>query len=798
LGLTDAGKSALLGALARSAEFQEKQLGGRLTEPTLGLRTLRQTVYENRTMPASAELALYPLRFDTFGNGRNSASVSTDYVFVDPDGRRASELLGGVNGVAPRIGIESLGDYVSQADAVLLVVDASAPDAWIDAGFAECLTFLRKFRRQRGSNTNIAGLPVFLVLTKCDLLARPGDTAAIWAERMEARKEEATQRFSEFLHRNQEPGFGTFDFTPTATAIRQPALANSPARADEPYGVADLFRDVLIASRDHYQRRTHSSDRLRQLLLIVGTIAAFLIGFASIVTLQRTIWKPTPIVAALEAYKSDEGSPPLGHLHEPLGGKIEQLTLISRDPDFARLSSADQKFVTARLEELQKYQEYVARLKTMRLPTAARDLEELTATEKTLRDDLAVPAEYEAAWKTSPAVTRRDKLLREIAPLRAAAKNVVAAYDRQRQELDDLFVGKIRLPWPEWSERVAKALVGAEQPPVNPQEPIADWPVAHGEVGPTYAIPLGFLDMVREQQRLKASADRLATFRDVTQAVGLTPTTGTHLRLGNGFTIDQAPSLLSSLRTSFPASATWSTKVIPDFALAEVKQAARSCYEQLVPAARVALSQLPIESSDNPLMAMTQRAAGLANFKAWSELAQGLLKLTGDTQDPLAELENFAKLEIFPITIQEVALALPRDMPGGPFTPNGSWILYVQNPRGITMKRVLKLVEPIEVGQPFRFRADDVKPLTYRPGDSLWSEVPLRDNQGNDWVLGWVGFGQLGKRYQFDRLARAPRLYRLDEKPEAGKFILDAKLAFIPPTGVPIVPDLVPDSIKNK
>jgi hypothetical protein len=173
----------LLGALARSAEFQERALGGRLSETTPGLRTLRQTVYENRTMPSSQEITAYPLRFEFFSDGRSAAPTASNFILIDPDGRRASELLGSLNGVPTRASSGSLGDFVANADAVLLVLDASAPDAWIDAGFSECLTFLRKFRRRRGQETDIAGLPVFLVLTKCDLLAKPGDTAAIWAER---------------------------------------------------------------------------------------------------------------------------------------------------------------------------------------------------------------------------------------------------------------------------------------------------------------------------------------------------------------------------------------------------------------------------------------------------------------------------------------------------------------------------------------------------------------------------------------------------------------------------------------
>ena len=76
----------------------------------------------------------------------------------------------------------------------------SAPTPWcwpwtppplreeLDAAFGEFDGYLRRMERRRGDRTDVGGLPVFLVLTKCDRLARPGEITADWLEHIEDRK----------------------------------------------------------------------------------------------------------------------------------------------------------------------------------------------------------------------------------------------------------------------------------------------------------------------------------------------------------------------------------------------------------------------------------------------------------------------------------------------------------------------------------------------------------------------------------------------------------------------------------
>src|SRR3989442_129506 len=82
--------------------------------------------------------------------------------------------------------------------------------------------------------TDVADLPVYLVLTKCDLLARKEDTFAKWLTRIDEGKRRVDEKFREYL-KEQGAGFGTLKMRLWATSIKRPALADRPAQAQEPF-----------------------------------------------------------------------------------------------------------------------------------------------------------------------------------------------------------------------------------------------------------------------------------------------------------------------------------------------------------------------------------------------------------------------------------------------------------------------------------------------------------------------------------------------------------------------------------
>ena len=65
--------------------------------------------------------------------------------------------------------------------------------------FAEFSDFLHVLEQGRSAENQVTDLPVYLVLSKCDLLAKKTDSAAVWIQRIEERKRQVHQRFQQFM-----------------------------------------------------------------------------------------------------------------------------------------------------------------------------------------------------------------------------------------------------------------------------------------------------------------------------------------------------------------------------------------------------------------------------------------------------------------------------------------------------------------------------------------------------------------------------------------------------------------------
>src|SRR5207248_1203740 len=176
-----------------------------------------------------------------------------------------------------------------EADALILAIDASATTSQVDDTFAEFGRFLRLLEYNRGQRTAVADLPVSLVLTKCDLLAGPGDTSALWKDRIEERKRKVDARFQEFLARTRATGgtpFGSIDLHGWATAVKQPALADTPAKPLEPYGVAELFRQAFASASGFKKRSGRATRRLLWTVAGALVLAAGMLGLAGFLFLH--------------------------------------------------------------------------------------------------------------------------------------------------------------------------------------------------------------------------------------------------------------------------------------------------------------------------------------------------------------------------------------------------------------------------------------------------------------------------------------------------------------------------------
>src|SRR4029077_14252576 len=119
-----------------------------------------------------------PLR----GNQEDQAG-QLEAVLYDCDGRAANEILTHRQMLSEQK--TRLAQAILLADALILVVDASAGPEQIDSDIGEFIRFLRLLEQSRGHRSEIGGLPVFLVLSKCDLLAQPNDSLAGWQQRID-------------------------------------------------------------------------------------------------------------------------------------------------------------------------------------------------------------------------------------------------------------------------------------------------------------------------------------------------------------------------------------------------------------------------------------------------------------------------------------------------------------------------------------------------------------------------------------------------------------------------------------
>ena len=468
-GMPDAGKSSLLGALVQAAQTQEHILGGKLIDKSHGLMELQRRLYEDRPRETLEEVAPYPIALEPLGaKDGQPPSPATEAVLFDCDGRIANELLARKDSLSGEIGRRTLAQAVLNADTLVLTIDVAAEGSQLKQHFAQFTRFLRMLERSRGQRTEVGGLPVYLVLTKCDLLARPTDTSAQWMEQIEEHKRDVHQRFQEFLARQaaqEQMPFGKIDLHVWATAVKRPALADAPARPKEPYGVAELFRQCLDSARAFRLRRRRATQRLGW---VVGLLAV-LIGFMTLLALFFMATRRETGISRYEkelrAFRSAHSDGPAERLQEPLERTIQDLRHFRDSPLFAKMPEDLQKYVVDHLKEAEAYQKYTRDFKAYQdreirrqSPRFAETEGELAKMEQAL-EKFPVPAEYRAAWQDTDVVRREREWRQDIEVMRREVSVAVKQLDdmiakaQQREKEDSLTRRKKLLEDLQWQEK---------------------------------------------------------------------------------------------------------------------------------------------------------------------------------------------------------------------------------------------------------------------------------------------------------------------------------------------------------
>lgn len=459
-GMPAAGKSALLGALVQSAETQPQLLGGQMADPSGGLHDLRKQTYDQKLAETQQDVVPLDLVLQTTAD-----TATRTATLFDCAGRVAQEYLSGqrtLEEAAP------LTQALHEADALLLVVDAAAGPAQLDQTFKICIDFLRLLEKERGRRTEIAGLPVYLVLAKCDLLARKEDTQALWLQRMEEGKRKINKRLQEALRAESsgEPlPFGAVDLHVWATAVRRPPLADRPARPQEPYGVAELFRQVLDSARAYHGSRTQSGRRLRN--AVVGLLAV--LAVMGLVAGAFFAGRPSPEVAALEKsirqVLPGRTAPASERLRGNLEDKLKQLAKVQQEPEFAQLPTEMQEEVREAVREIEVYQKHLHKVSELGLVHHLKSEKEIEQKE-TLLAALEFPAEYAQSWAGTALGHKLKKYREDLTNLRAAAlaqKEWFEARGTEGEKLRKNFPGFARPDEAKkWDEQVEEFLARKE------------------------------------------------------------------------------------------------------------------------------------------------------------------------------------------------------------------------------------------------------------------------------------------------------------------------------------------------
>jgi G3E family GTPase len=489
-GTPGAGKTSLLGALAQAAATQGALLKGQLADPAGDWERLQKNTYAGTASPTE-ESESYDLRLQPSDNG----AIPIEAVVTDPSGKSAQEIL-------------KSKQPVLDMDTMLLAVDASLNGKQLAEEFQQFARWLIALRKARGKRTEIGELPVYLVLTKCDLLAKKEDTFAKWMQRIEEGKRRIDERFREFL-KEQGTGFGTIQLQLWATAIKRPALADRPAKAQEPFGVAELFRQCLQAAADFQERRRASQHRLHNLVVgAFGMVAVLALVVALLFEFQPGVHHSglDEQVQTLLPKKDAPAKERLQGSLKKLEEKQKALQAIENDPAFTRLPEPTQEAVAKYDAELAQYllaKQLAAVM--LKLPHLAKDQAEFKEMQKSVAS-FALPADHAKDWEETPLARQIQKVRKEYDALSNALKDE-ETWIRGQIDSDTALLKK--------GTKIYSKLLNKEN--LEPEEPEAWQKQYRDHMNPKFATPreeivkgvsrLTYEDLGKFEQMQKAQKD---------------------------------------------------------------------------------------------------------------------------------------------------------------------------------------------------------------------------------------------------------------------------------------------------
>ncbi|MBA4067695.1 MAG: hypothetical protein C0501_29120 [Isosphaera sp.] len=801
-GHTGSGKSALLGALLKAAETQGPTLRGEVLEASGRMASIRDAVYRGDDLKGNdTELTSYTVRLRPWRDGARAVTDPITVVLHDCSGAAAEGLIQHPDRLRNGARDAPVARAVVESDAIVLLVNGGADDEELQAAFEEFDTFLTRVAAGKVAAREVGGMPVLLALTQCDRLTRPGDTFAAWEGRVVQRADRAWAKFDAFLKDAEaEEGpspflpFGSIDLTVHAAAVRTPKLPGATAPPATPYGVAELFRDAFASAKARRERVTASDRRLKWTVRLAGAfVALLLLGVIAV-----ALFPPSPGTANLaervRGYELSEPPAAVRLAYPYLTRNRVMLTGFRDDRGFAALPDDLRDFVLGRLKEIDEYEAYRARLVDATAPGDTRSLEDLAKVEQSLNAELALPRP--AVWGETAAAQLRRKWQDDAAAIRKKEEEFL---DRYRDLARRGMVLTLRPSLAEnWRAEVA-ALAAEAGPPPGLADPLPGSPALPQPRGEavTARVPFEFERVYNARREWDAVRDRLLRLRDLGDALGLTAGPD-ELRVlvlpepGPGVNSAALPGArLAALLRSFPRESDdfreWEVRNFPDPARKVVadrldqtfRTGARHVQELL-------RTRAGLDTPDGWRKTADVLGDPATPFPEWGRLLHLLARLRDPAApNPVGELAAFLRRDAFDLDPTEFTVLIPPDLGLDKVTPAG--------PLTITAGAAARTFKPVGAGvregsaTRYRFAAEPGGRLTYRPGDELRAELPVKVGTAEARLV-WDAAGS--RTYQFDKLSREPRLVKAGgaSEPAAG-----VRLAPAGDGSVPRLPVLFPD-----
>jgi hypothetical protein len=801
-GHTGAGKSALIGALLRAGETQGETLCGEVVCSTGELPRIRDAVYSGQKIaPLQQELASHTVRLRPWRVGTKAVGPALTVRINDCDGRAAEALLEDPGALAAA-NCGPVARAVIEADAILLLVDATSTADEFAEAFAQFDRFLTVVVRTKAEARDVGGLPVYLVLTKCDALALPGDTFDRWEARKTQRAEAAWAAFDAFLRDAREDddpngcyfAFGSIELDVIAVAVRNPPLPGAGAR-DAPHRVAELFRDCFRAAAAHDDRTRASARRLKWTVRFALAAVCALLAALALVALFPPADTGPALAERVKAYQLHEPPAATRFADDKFAHTKRALQQFATDSGFAALAPDLRAFVESRVTEADEYEKFRAALASAAAPASARNVPELRAARAALLGPLALPSQY--AWGETPAGELRDKWLKDCAALEAAQRELVTAY--RGYDTDGTALLLARALDAGWLDAFEKLRARADAPPVPLSAPVPGSPElarARGDAVP-YRVPYEFDEVYRARRYWEQTRDRLVHLRDLCDALGATASANRPeavLVLPEPGTEDSDAlpgkrwaALLRTYPRQTDGYPEWEVWQFGDPLRGDLAARAKRSFDAGVRHLRTLLKIGDTREGWKALAESLNRPA----VREWGRLLHLLARIADrDAPDPVTELAEFLNAfdaREYELDLRGFDLVVPLDLTVGIDRIEPVGPLSVVHARGQAPVQTVTFA----VGKGSVRDGATVYPLSgkgkiaYRAFDDLRAELPAKAG-GRELTFAWTA--QTLAAFRFERLSRAPVLAKPTGAPDPAP---GARLVPREPTVIPQLPVLL-------